>query len=138
MNTDKELFDRITKADHVYDLLDNWLKDKKIVDVLEKYKNSNYYFYSLGDNIESKENIKKITLNVHATIAAYFLFFMITISENYEIQYKNDFILNMELLTTFTSQNSLKDHLNCLTQEDQLKELVESGFNVNVGFIWNY
>ena len=122
MNSDNETYNKqVIEANRVYSLMENLLQMGEILYAMEEYKNSN--------NWSSKSK-----LNVPATIASYFLFYMVTINDKYEKYNKSDYILNVDLIGTFFEQPRL---LNLqLSPYDQIRVLVECGLNLNVGFVW--
>lgn len=109
-------------------MLEEWLGDKSIVHALEQYKDD-LYVYTDTDT--------KYVLNIPATIAAYFLFYMVTIRDEHHAQHKSDFILNVNLITEFMAYRKLKPCLEQLSATHQIKVFIENGFNIQNGFIWD-
>ena len=121
LGAEGKLSEQVVEANRVYSLIENILQNNGLVHSLEEYKLSNSW--------------TKVRLNVPATIASYFLFYMVTI--RYEKEYRNtsDYILNVELFSTFFEQPRLRSLQ--LSAYDQVKVLVECGLNLNVGFVWD-
>lgn len=114
----------VIEADRVYSMLEDWFKNKEIVKTLEEYINSVSWSC-------------RCKLNIPATIASYFLFYMVTIKSEYEKMNKSDYILNINLITEFIKQSELKDIIQNLNNHDTIRTLVECGMNVHVGFVWD-
>jgi hypothetical protein len=111
----------VHRANKVFNLFESWLSNPEVVMALENEKNN---FSSYND--------KTYTLDVHATIAAFFLFYMITINNINNVATKNALLNNTRLVSAVVNTNN---RLN-LTASQQVKSMIECGFTIHNGFIW--
>ena len=114
-------FRHVHRANKVFDLFESWLSNVEVVMALENEKN----------NFSSYEN-KTYRLDVHATIAAFFLFYMITINNINNVATKNALLNNTRLVSAVINS---KDRLN-LNPTQQVKSMIECGFTIHNGFVW--
>ena len=111
----------VHRANKVFNLFESWLSNPEVVMALENEKNN---FSSYND--------KTYTLDVHATSAAFFLFYMITINNINNVATKNALLNNTRLVSAVVNTNN---RLN-LTASQQVKSMIECGFTIHNGFIW--
>lgn len=116
---------RVYEANRVYDILEGWLREPDIKESIEHVKNTLYNYTQ-----------RSYTLDIDATVAAFYLFYMITITHKCDICLKNNMILNTELIIELIEQSNKPPHIT-LTPRQQLYSLVSSGLNLNHGFVWN-
>lgn len=114
-------FRHVHRANKVFDLFESWLSNVEVVMALENEKN----------NFSSYHN-KTYRLDVHATIAAFFLFYMITINNINNVATKNALLNNTRLVSAVINS---KDRLN-LNPTQQVKSMIECGFTIHNGFVW--
>jgi hypothetical protein len=120
MNRNQQ-FRHVHRANKVFDLFESWLSNAEVVMALETEKN----------NFSSYDH-KTYRLDVHATIAAFFLFYMITINNINNIATKNALLNNTRLVSAVVNSN---DRLN-LSATQQVKSMIECGFTIHNGFVW--
>jgi hypothetical protein len=116
---------RVYEANRIYDILHTWLHEPEMKESIEHVKNTLYNYTQ-----------RSYTLDIHATLAAFYLFYMITITHKCDICLKNNMILNTELIIELIEQSNKSPHIK-LTPRQQLYSLVSSGLNLNHGFVWN-
>ena len=116
---------RVYEANRVYDILEGWLREPEMKESIEHVKNTLYNYTQ-----------RSYTLDIPATLAAFYLFYMITITHKCDICLKNNMILNTELIIELIEQANKLPHIK-LTPRQQLYSLVSSGLNLNHGFVWN-
>ena len=116
---------RVYEANRVYDILEGWLREPEMKESIEHVKNTLYNYTQ-----------RSYTLDIPATLAAFYFFYMITITHKCDICLKNNMILNTELIIELIEQANKLPHIK-LTPRQQLYSLVSSGLNLNHGFVWN-
>jgi len=116
---------RVYEANRIYDILHAWLHEPEIKESIEHVKNTLYNYTQ-----------RTYTIDINATLAAFYLFYMITITHKCDICLKNNMILNTELIIELIEQSTKSPHIK-LTPRQQLYSLVSSGLNLNHGFVWN-
>jgi len=128
----------VNRANRVFDLIENWLNQSGVKQALEHEKNK-----FAGPTIY-------YVLDIPATIAAYYLFYMVTVldKENYQVQdlpqshtrvhaiyqpINSSMHVNVQLLKTMIdNQSRLK-----LNSTQQINAMIECGFSIHFGFIWS-
>ena len=116
---------RVYEANRVYDILEGWLREPEMKESIEHVKNTLYNYTQ-----------RSYTLDIDATLAAFYLFYMITITHKCDICLKNNMILNTELIIELIEQANKPPYIK-LNPRQQLYSLVSSGLNLNHGFVWN-
>jgi len=114
------LSNRVRKADQVFDMYQTWLSDANVVKALEDERNTAF------------DNHHDYSLDVHATVAAFFLFYMVTITEQSYVNLRTGYLLNTRLIQT-SIDNAYRLQL---TPAQHVKSMIECGLSINHGFVW--